>query len=63
VSTAQIDLDDVATAAMRRRRCVFLLTGIFRTVVSLIPFRFDVSSVRAVGVTAGRAFPLRGSGR
>jgi hypothetical protein len=41
----------------------FLLTGVFRTVMSLIRFRFDVSSVRTVGVTAGRAFPLRGSGR
>jgi len=56
VSTAQIDLDYAATAAMRRRWWVFLLTGIFWTIVSLVLFRFDVSSVRAVGVIAGIAF-------
>lgn len=43
-------------AGMRRWWWVFLIVGIFWTWISLILFRFDVSSVRAVGIIAGIVF-------
>jgi uncharacterized membrane protein HdeD (DUF308 family) len=56
MSTAEVDLSYAPPPAMRRRWWVLLIVGIFWLMVSLVLFRFDVSSVRAVGVITGVVF-------
>jgi uncharacterized membrane protein HdeD (DUF308 family) len=56
MSTAEVSLSYTVPPGLRRLWWVPLIAGIFWTMVSLVVFRFDASSVRAVGIVAGIVF-------
>lgn len=56
MSTAEMNLAYTNPPGLRRLWWVPLIAGILWTMVSLVLFRFDASSVRAVGIIAGIVF-------
>lgn len=56
MSTAEINLSYATPPGLRRLWWVPLIAGILWTMISLVLFRFDATSVRAVGIIAGIVF-------